>query len=165
MAALEKGTQAPEIQLSSTDGKGFSLNTAREQSPVVAAFFKISCPVCQFTFPYLERIYQAYKGKGAAIVGVSQDSKADTDAFARQYGITFPILLDDPKRYPVSNAYGITNVPTTFEISKSGAIDLSSVGWSKSDIEELNHKVAQSAGVPPAALFKPGENVPEFKAG
>ena len=165
MAALEKGKKAPEIQLASTDGRAFFLSEIRQNEPVIAAFFKISCPVCQFAFPYIERIYKAYQGKGVTIVGISQDAKADTEAFAKQFGVTFPILLDDPKRYAASNAYGITNVPTTFAIAKSGTIDLSSVGWAKEDMEALNVLVAKSAGMTMVPLFKPGENVPDFKAG
>src|SRR5579859_5992633 len=102
MAALDAGKKAPEIQLSFTDGKSFTLSAAIADKPVVAAFFKISCPVCQFAFPFLERIHKAYASKGVTIVGVSQDDKASTEAFARQFGVTFPILLDDPKKYAAS---------------------------------------------------------------
>jgi len=165
MAALEAGKQAPEIQLSSTDGNAFTLTAARKNAPVIAAFFKVSCPVCQFAFPYIERIHKAYAGKGSILVGVSQDSKSETEAFARQFGITFPILLDDPKKYVVSNAYGLTNVPSIFHVSTTGTIDLSGVGWSKEEMEQLNQMAANAAGVPAVPLFKPGEDVPDFKAG
>jgi len=165
MAALEAGKPAPEIQLTSTNGNAFSLSTESKNTPVIAAFFKVSCPVCQYAFPFIERIHKAYAGKGASIVGVSQNDKSETEAFAQQYGVTFPILLDDPKKYAVSNAYGITNVPSVFHVSTSGTIDLSSVGWSKQEMEQLNQMAAKAAGVTAVPLFKPGENVPDFKAG
>ena len=60
MAALEAGTQAPQFELPAMDGSRFSLQDALTRGPVVAAFFKISCPVCQYAFPFLERIYKAY---------------------------------------------------------------------------------------------------------
>ena len=111
MSALTAGTSAPDFTLQSMDGKQFSLKDALKRGPVVLAFFKISCPVCQFAFPFLERIYKSHGGKKVTIVGVSQNSKKDTAAFVKEYGVTFPVLLDDTDSYPASNAYGLTNVP------------------------------------------------------
>lgn len=166
MPALEAGVAAPKIDLPSLDGAQFSLDKTRAKGPVVAAFFKVSCPVCQLAFPYLERIYKAYSDKGKfTLVGVSQNDAADTKAFNREFGVTFPTLLDDTRKYPASNAYGLTNVPSVFMISPEGEVELSSVGWSKQDMEELNRRVAEISGVPPVKLFKPGEQVPDYKPG
>ena len=166
MPALEAGVAAPKIQLPSLDGAQFSLDQARAKGPVVAAFFKVSCPVCQLAFPYLERIYKAYSGNGKfTLVGVSQNDATDTKKFNREYGVTFPTLLDDTRKYPASNAYGITNVPSIFLISPEGEVELSSVGWSKRDMEELNRRMAEISGVAPVRLFKPGEQVPDYKPG
>ena len=120
--------------------------TRSTRGPVVAAFFKISCPVCQYTFPFLERIYKAHGGKNVTIVGVSQNEKKDTAAFIKEYGVTFPVLLDDTDSYPVSNAYGLTNVPTIFWIAPDGEIEISSVGWERKEIEEINRKAAKING-------------------
>ena len=60
MPALEAGVQAPEIELQYLDGRKFSLKEERKKGPVVAVFFKVSCPVCQMALPYLDRIYKAY---------------------------------------------------------------------------------------------------------
>lgn len=165
MPALESGVLAPEINLSFFDGKKFSLKEALKHGPVVAAFFKVNCPVCQFAFPYLERIFKAYAASGRfTLVGVSQNGAADSKAFNREFGITFPTLLDE-KGYPASNAYGLTNVPTVFLISPEGEIESSSVGWSKPDTEQLNQKLARISGQPPKQIFAPGEKIPEYKPG
>jgi len=166
MSALGAGVEAPEINLSYPDGRKFSLAEARKKGPVVAAFFKVSCPVCQMAFPYLERIFKAYNKSGTfTFVGISQDSASDTQAFNRSFGVTFPVLLDPVGKYPASNAYGLTNVPTFFVISPEGAIDTSSVSWSKSEVEELNRKLAELSNIAPAQIFQPGEKVAEFKPG
>src|SRR6202041_3598580 len=101
------GTSRPGLQLQTMDGNQFSLRDALANGPVVAAFFKVSCPVCQYAFPYLERIYKAHEGKNVTIVGVSQNERKDTAAFIKEYGVTFPVLLDDTDTYPASNAYGL----------------------------------------------------------
>jgi peroxiredoxin len=162
---LEAGVKAPDLSLPLLSGGRFSLKDALARGPVVAAFFKVSCPVCQGTFPYLERLHQAFKGTKATIVGVSQDEAADTKAFNKAYGVTFATALDDTARYPVSNAYGLTNVPSIFYIASDGEIEMSIVGWSKVDMERLNAKLAAATGDKPAALFHQGEQIKDFTPG
>ena len=165
MPALEAGVAAPEMSLPLLDGRKFTLAEALKKGPVVAAFFKVSCPVCQLAFPFLERVYQAYGKSGKfTFVGVSQDDAPDTQAFNKRFGVTFPVLLEQ-KGYAVSNAYGLTNVPTVFLISPAGEIEFSWVSWSKADLEELSRRLARLNGVSPAAIFRPGEQVPDFKPG
>jgi peroxiredoxin len=166
MPALEAGIQAPEINLAFLDGQKFSLRDVLKRGPVVAAFFKVDCPVCQFAFPYLDKIFRAYGQSGAfTLVGISQNDAAETRAFNREYGITFPMLLDEKGKYPASNAYGLTNVPTVFVISPAGEIETSSVAWSKQDFEQLNQNLARLSGKPVIKLFAPGERVPDYKPG
>ncbi len=165
MAAIEAGKQAPFFSLPLMSGGSFSLADALKQGPVVLAFFKISCPVCQFAFPYLERLHGLARVNKVSIIGVSQNSKEDTAAFARQYGVTFPIALDDTRRYPVSNPYGLTNVPTIFYIAKDGDIEISSVGWSRADIEQIARKIGEGSSGANVEVIRPGEEVPDFRAG
>jgi hypothetical protein len=75
------------------------------------------------------------------------------------------VLLDPAGKYPVSNAYGLTNVPTTFLISPEGEIDFATVSWSKADVEQLNRRLASLSNAATAQIFLPGENVSEFKPG
>ena len=164
MKALEPGTTAPDFTLSTTDQKPFSLREALRKAPVVLAFFKVSCPTCQYTFPFLERIQKAFAGQ-FTIVGVSQNDRKDTAAFIKEYGLSFPVLLDDIKHYPVSNAYGLTNVPTVFWIDQDGSIALTSVGWAKQDIEEIYRRAADLLGQKSMPLFRADESVAPFRAG
>jgi peroxiredoxin len=170
MAALQAGTKAPDFTLPAVsspanDGGKFSLQAALQQGPVLAAFFKVSCPVCQYTFPYLERIHQAHGDKKIAIVGISQDNQRDTAAFLKEYGVTFPTLLDHPNGYAVSNAYGLTNVPSLFLIAQDGRIEIGSVGWVKQEVEDIHRKLAEPQKMPPPPIFQPGEDVRDFRAG
>jgi len=165
MEALTAGTAAPDFTLNSTDGKKFSLKEALTRGPVVAAFFKISCPVCQYTAPFLERVYKANGKSNVTFVGISQDNLRDTRLFMEEFGVTFPVLLDDTTTYPVSNAYQLTTVPSVFWIGQDGEIEISSVGWSRKDVEDIHRKMAKKAGTKPLPLFKPGEDVRDFRAG
>ncbi|GAC1429906.1 MAG: hypothetical protein NVS1B11_09490 [Terriglobales bacterium] len=164
MAVLTPGNLAPDFTLSDMEGNAFSLRDALKRGPVVVAFFKVSCPTCQYAFPYLERLHKV--NSRLNLVAISQNEKKDTAAFTKQFGITFPVLLDDTRTYPVSNDYGLTNVPTIFWIAESGEIDLASVGWARMDIEEVHAKASTSkaSGVALKPLFLSGEQVADFRA-
>jgi peroxiredoxin len=165
MPALPVGAQAPDFELKAMDGKRFILRDELAHGPIVLAFFKVSCPTCQYAFPFLERLERAYGHKGARIIGVTQNEPRDTANFTKEFGVTFPVLLDDTHKYPVSNAYGLTNVPSIFWISQDGQIEVSSVGWVKADFEKIGGKMAEAGKIAPAVLFKPGEDVRDFRAG
>jgi peroxiredoxin len=165
MTALAPGTQAPDFTLPSMDDKPFSLRAALARGPVLAAFFKISCPTCQYAFPFLQRIHEAHENKAVTIVGISQNTKKDTAAFIKEYGISFPVLLDDTHSYPVSNAYGLTNVPTIFWIAPDGDTEISSVGWVRKEMEEFNQRAAQALSEATKPLFLPEEHIADFRAG
>jgi peroxiredoxin len=165
MAALETGTKAPEFELSTTEGAQFSLRDALARGPVLALFFKVSCPVCQYAFPYFERIHKAYGSGKFTVVGISENEKKDTTDFVRKYGITFPVLLEDTKTFPVSNAYGLTNVPTAFWIAEDSEVELSSVGWVRRDFDQIASKAASVSGQNAKQLFQPTEQVADFRAG
>ena len=165
MAALTQGAKAPDFELKAIDGSRFSLREELAHGPVVLAFFKVSCPTCQYAFPFLERLHKAYGQKGVKLLGVSQNNAKDTAVFTKEFGVTFPVLLDDIEKYPASNAYGLTNVPTAFWIGQDREIEVSSVGWVKADFAEINSKMANAGKISPAVMFKPGEDVRDFRAG
>ena len=132
---------------------------------MVAAFFKISCPVCQFTFPFLERLHLRY-GKTATFLGISQDDAKATKKFTHEYGVTFPMALDESgKNYPASNAYGLTNVPTIFLIEPDETITIVSNGFNRKELEEIAATLAEREHIAPAALFHPNERIPDHKPG
>ena len=113
----------------------------------------------------LERIAQGYRGQAVTVAGVSQDSREATQRFQKEYSLSFPIGLDNPANHKVSNAFGLTHTPTTFLISATGAIEISSVGWSRSEISVVNNKIAAALQTPPAEIFSAGEEVAEFRPG
>ncbi|MGE5486638.1 MAG: peroxiredoxin family protein [bacterium] len=151
---LEVGDQAPEFELKSLGGGAASLTSMLERGPVLLAFFKVTCPVCQMTWPYLERLHQA----GLQVVGISQDAAAATEAYNREYGATFTTLLDDPKNYAVSNAFRISMVPSLFLVEPDGRISLAQGGFSKAAIEAAGERV----GTQP---FRAEDRVPEMRPG
>ena len=164
MTNIAVGHVAPGFTLKSLDGKEYSLGKLLEKGPVVAAFFKISCPVCQFTFPYLQRLAERYAGNSATVIAISQDDVRGTKEFNREYGVTFPTLLDGPG-YAVSNAYGLSMVPTIFLIEPDGKVKISCMGFDKGDLEKIAAELSQLRKIAAAPLFRSDEVIPAQKPG
>jgi thiol-disulfide isomerase/thioredoxin len=150
---LVAGSLAPPLRLLTLDGQAEEL--APEAQPLVIVFFKISCPTCQLSFPYLERLHQTGRIR---LAGVSQNDAASTREFAAAFCPTLPIYQDAPG-YPASNAYAITHVPSVFEISPEGVIREAFAGFSKDDFTRL---ALRHTG---QELFRPTDRVPIFKPG
>jgi len=164
LAHLESGKLAPGFSLKTYAGAQYQLSSLLEKGPVVLAFFKISCPVCQFTFPFLERMHERLAHKPASIIGISQDNARDTKDFCQQLGANFPVLLDDSD-YSVSNAYGLTNVPTVFLVDPDGRIKLECMGFDKAVLEEIIAELESQVKLPAKPLFRPEEVIPAYKPG
>jgi len=153
---LEAGAQAPPFRLVGLEQSAQSLEDILTGGPALLAFYKISCPVCQLTAPYLQRLAVS---KVIQVIGISQDDADATRGFMQRFGVTFRTLLDlSGEDYPASNAYGLTSVPSLFLVERDGTIARSFNGFSKRDFEAIGER----AGVSP---FGPDDHVPEWKAG
>jgi|SRR5450755_1188673 peroxiredoxin len=153
---LDPGTRAPGFRLRDPEGGESTLEEWTARGRVLVVFFKVTCPVCQLTLPFLERMHLS---GGLAICGISQNDAADTREFNQYFGVTFDTLLDgEDEDFPVSNAYGIASVPSMFLVEPDGGISRVIEGWNKKDMEELGAVAGMS-------LFRPEDNVPAWKAG
>jgi peroxiredoxin len=153
---LSTGERAADFRLPRLDGGESSLNELVARGPALLAFYKVSCPVCQLTLPYLDRIQASGR---LPIYAISQDDAADSANFNRRFSVNLPTLLDhEDKGFPVSNAFGISTVPTMFLVGPDGSVTHVIEGWNKKEVEKLGTQ----AGVNP---FREGDSVPDFKAG
>jgi peroxiredoxin len=156
---LQPGQRAPEFELAGLENGSRTLRDLLADGPVLLAFFKSTCPVCQMTFPFLERIYRGRAPGAFSIYGVSQDDAETTREFNTEFGITFPVLRDtEESGYTASNDYRISHVPSLFLVARDGTIAWSLEGFNKREFEAL----AGQVGVHP---FRQDERVPEWKSG
>jgi peroxiredoxin len=85
-------------------------------------FWATWCVACRHEMPLVERLWQRYRKDGLTVLGVNVD-RGDADAvraFAREYGMTFPVLLD---RDGAARArYGVRALPLTYIIGRDGRI-------------------------------------------
>lgn len=162
MSATAAGNAAKTFTLLATDGQPRTLGK-RTGGPLVVAFFKTDCPTCMLLFPYLQRLYEAYRDQGLQVWGVSQDPLDSTLAFATDCGVAFPVLLDTT--WEASNAYGIDIVPTVMLFDREGAITFMCVSFCKADVNEIALQVSNQTGSPAVVVARDDDGKPHFRPG
>jgi peroxiredoxin len=152
---LRAGDRAPDFRLANASGTVVSLDDLLAEGPVLLAFYKVTCPTCQLTLPYLERL----AGGGVRVVAISQDDPGASARFDREFGVHLETLFDKASDgYPVSNAFGIEFVPSLFLVEPGKSIAAAVEGFSKREMTAL-------AGRAGKLMFGPQDYVPEMKAG
>jgi peroxiredoxin len=149
---LAEGQLAPDFQLG-----GWVLSEALKSGPVLLAFFKISCPVCQLTFPFLRRFEENAAPGTPRLVAISQDDAKGTAQFQQRFGPSEPALLDE-RPYRVSNMYLLRNVPTLYLVEQTGVVSMAVSGFNKAALEALGERFGTAA-------FRVGEQVPAMRPG
>ena len=130
---LETGMKAPDFTLTDTDGKSVSLSDFLGKKVVLYFYPKDNTPGCTRQACAFAAAYEGFKAKDVVVMGVSRDSVASHQKFARKYDLPF-ILLADPELQAIQ-AYGIWQekklygkvsmgvVRTTFIIDEQGNIE------------------------------------------
>jgi len=122
LPAAGKPSPATDFQLADLSGHQVRLSDLRGKV-VLLNFWATWCPPCKAEMPDLQALYAEYGSQHDFIViAVNvEESRETAEAFARQYGLTFPILPDSDGR--VSNQrYFIRSLPTSFIIDRTGHV-------------------------------------------
>jgi cytochrome c biogenesis protein CcmG/thiol:disulfide interchange protein DsbE len=137
------GFSAPDFTLDTLDGSQLTLASLRGH-PVLLNIWASWCLPCRIEMPAIQRVYERHRDDGLVVVGLnvtSQDSQAAAQAFAHQFGITFPIALD--RDGLASDRYELMGLPSTYFIDREGIIRDVIIGGPMSeavmlaDVEEL----------------------------
>jgi cytochrome c biogenesis protein CcmG/thiol:disulfide interchange protein DsbE len=117
---------AADFTLERLDGGTVQLTALRGQ-PVMINFWASWCVPCRDEAPTLQRTWETYKDRGAVFWGVNiWDSDANARAFVREFGITYPNLLDRDGKVAIE--YGLRGVPETFFVNRQGGLASKYVG-------------------------------------
>ncbi len=120
--APQKGFLAPKFKLETPDGQSIALTDERGKA-ILVNLWATWCPPCRAEMPTIEKVYQEYQSQGLIVLGVDatiQDDPTAIAPFVKQYGITFPILLD--MNGEASDLYELRSLPTSFFIGRDGVI-------------------------------------------
>ncbi len=120
--APQKGFLAPDFSLADPKGDVYTLSKLRGKA-VLVNLWATWCPPCRAEMPEIEAQYEKYAPQGLVVLGVNatdQDAPLDIVPFVQQYGLTFPILLDETGE--VGRKYELRSLPSTFFINRDGTI-------------------------------------------
>jgi cytochrome c biogenesis protein CcmG, thiol:disulfide interchange protein DsbE len=112
---------APDIELPKLQSPGTGSLADYRGKVVVLNYWASWCPPCRAESPLLERWHRRLAKSGATVLGVDvQDVDGDARAFAKKYGLTYPMLRDGPG--DTRDDLGILGLPETFVIDRRGRI-------------------------------------------
>src|SRR5215470_8802697 len=155
---LDVNQNAPDFTLPEFYGGNYHFYDIPAQTSVLV-FYKFSCGTCRFTFPYIQKIYDAY-GELLNFRAIAEDDRDSTQKFRDDLRINIPTVLDLPP-YPVSAAYGLESVPSIFIVDASHNIRFATYGFVKQDLLNFADVLAEKTGRPQIDLFQEME-VPEI---
>lgn len=112
--------QAPQFTLLDGDGNEVSLADYAGK-PLILHFWATWCPYCERLQPGLESLYQDFSTDGLEILAISFSESEDVDPqqVLQDRGISFKTAIEGDE---VAARYGVLGTPTTFFITRSGAV-------------------------------------------
>jgi cytochrome c biogenesis protein CcmG, thiol:disulfide interchange protein DsbE len=109
---------APEFTLPRLSGPGDIRVSQLAGQGIVVNFWASTCSVCRQEGPAIAQVARATRGQ-VRFVGIDTiDSRGAARAFARRYGLTFPLAFDAAGT--AADRYGVPGLPETFFLSRSG---------------------------------------------
>jgi peroxiredoxin Q/BCP len=102
---VEEGKPAPDFELASDGGESVRLSSLKG-TPVVLYFYpKDDTPGCTKQACGIRDAYDAFRERGAVVLGVSPDDEASHRRFKEKFELPFTLLADPA--HEVAEAYGV----------------------------------------------------------
>jgi peroxiredoxin len=118
------GAAAPDFQLTTLDGKPFSLSSAaKSQKAVVMIFISTQCPYSNAYNERMRDMANAYASKGVLFVGINSNKTEAAEkavSHAKANGHSFPIVKDPENR--VADLYDAQRTPEVYVVDSQGKL-------------------------------------------
>lgn len=122
---LPVGASAPNVEGRTKDGKTLSLTGAGDKVKVVYFYPKDDTPGCTKEACAFRDSFAKYEQAGVVVFGVSKDSQASHDAFAKKHELPFYLTADESgsivKAYGVGTTLGMAS-RVTFVVGRDNKI-------------------------------------------
>jgi len=116
--AYSRRTIPPEFNGRTADGRDVSLASLRDKV-VLLNFWATWCLECRPEMLTFERLHREFSAQGLAIIGINaREEAASIRAYAKELGLTFPLILDPAGK--INSTYGVIGLPTTFLLARDG---------------------------------------------
>ena len=128
---------AADLNLKDLDGNMVNLSDFKGKV-IILDFFATWCPPCKDEIPHFIGLQKEYGDKGFTMIGISLSRMSDMRSFARDFGINYPVLIDDGYAAAV---YGpIRSIPTTFVIDQNFKVVKKYIGYRPKEVFEADIK-------------------------
>lgn len=130
MKELKVGDTIPHFKAKGTNGNDFDSTTVVGQKPLVIYFYpKDNTPGCTAEACSFRDQYEDFKDLGAEVIGISSDSAASHEKFAKQYKLPFILLSDSDKKIRKlfgvpAGLFGLLPGRVTYVTDKNGVIQM-----------------------------------------
>jgi len=115
------GGRAPGFTLRKLEGSGTLDLASLRGHPVVLNFWASWCDPCKGEATMLQREWTQYRKQGVVFLGIDyHDVASDARTFLSHHGVTYPAVQDGSGK--VGDRYGITGVPETYFVDRSGRL-------------------------------------------
>jgi len=140
MEKMQLGDDAPGFELLDVDSIKHTLVKYSDRI-ILIHFWADWCSQCRAEFPRLENAYKTQKENGLQIIAINVgQTKAHVEDFKREYGLTFPMLLDPEAS--IAKKYGVRGLPMNYFLDKNKKIAKIVIGWvDEEQIEETIYKI------------------------
>ncbi len=117
---------APKLTLYDLNGQQVNIADYR-QDILLINNWATWCPPCKYEMPTLEKYYQEHAKQGFLLIGIEAgDPASDVAKFVKEYGISFPVLLDPDSKS--MEAFGNDSLPSSYVIDHNGNVVLAWTG-------------------------------------
>ena len=133
-----------ELRLNDADGKSYAFDAWRGKTLVVN-FWATWCPPCREEMPAFSRVSEKFSARGVQFVGVALDSAANVGNFAKQWPVSYPLLIAESDGIELSRQLGNSRLalPYTLVIAANGKVALTQLGRvAEAELENLLHDIA-----------------------
>jgi peroxiredoxin len=132
-SAPQAGFAAPDFTLKTPTGETYTLSELHGQAALVN-LWATWCPPCRAEMPTIEKMYKEYKDQGFIVLAIDmtyQDNPANVVPFMQEYGLTFPILLEETG--DIASLYQLRSLPSSYFIDRAGVIQEVVIGGPMSE--------------------------------
>ncbi len=133
-----KGLTSVDYQLNFEDlkGKDYILGDFKNKV-VLLNFWATWCPPCRAELPALQDLYNDYGSKINFIL-VSSEEPGKLNQFLHESGYDIPVYI---QQSPLPPSFPVQSIPTTFIISKTGAIVVDKNGAANWNSDAFRHQL------------------------
>ena len=142
---VKAGDQAPDFTVEMFDGSRVTLADLRGKV-VLLNFWATWCPPCREELTHVQtELIDRFAGRPFVFLPVSRgESRETVAAFREKTGYEFPMGLDSTQS--VYKRYAANYIPRNFLIDADGRVVSATVGFEKTEFEELIRSVEAALG-------------------